>query len=218
MAKQKQTLKEKKKGKRSISDRQKTHAIISKLSYLGNRKAEKKIKKRLGEDWNIDRDLSTRRHKVFYNKKTNESVYSARGTKVSDFKDLKSDLEIVGSRFKKNLFRRSKRVKDEKKAFSKFSKKYSDYDRQGTGHSLGGAVIAELTKKDKDVEATAFSRGSFSTKGKYSRNLTDVVNPNDWISQRVLKQHGPQKKIIFGGKNAKHKFDKLSAHSINQFL
>jgi len=207
-----------KKGKRSMSSTQKKHSVMADAAYNSNKKAIKRVKKKLGEDWEIDRELSTRRHKVFYNPKTKESVYSARGTKATDFKDLVSDLAIVGSRFKKSLFRRSDRMKNERKKYQRFSEKYAGYERQGTGHSLGGAVIAELTKKDPQVETTAFARGTFSNRGRYGSNLTDVANRNDLISNRVFNQKGKQKRIMIGKKSFRHKFDKLGAHAMSQFI
>lgn len=199
-----------------MSSRQKSHAVMADAAYNSNKKAIRKIRQSLGNDWEIDRELSTREHKVFYNPKTNESVYSARGT--ASGKDIGTDLKIVASRFNKSAFRKSDRMKSEKENYTRFLEKYQDYEKQGTGHSLGGAIIAQLTKKTPEVEATAFSRGTFQNRGNFGENLTDVANKRDWISQRVFNQKGGQKRIMIGSKNKRHKWDKLGAHAMSQFI
>lgn len=199
-----------------MSSRQRTHALMAKAAYMSNKKALRTIQGELGAAWQLDRELSTREHKVFYNPTTNESVYSARGTASKS--DLGTDAAIVGSRFKSSLFRKSDRMKSEKKSYQKFTEKYRGTDRQGTGHSLGGAIIAQLTKKDSDVETTAFSRGTFQNRGNFGSNLTDVANSNDWISNRVFNQKGDQKRIMIGKNNSRHKWDKLGAHAVSQFI
>lgn len=205
-------------GKSAMSDTQRRHAVMADAAYNSNKKAIRKVRKSLGKEWEIDRELSTRRRKVFYNPNTKESVYSARGTKPTDRKDLKSDAAIVASRFKKNAFRKTGRMKNERKRFDQFDRKYSDYSRQGTGHSLGGAVIAELTRGRSDVETTAFARGTFSNQGRYGSNLTDVANRRDLISNRVFKQKGEQKKLMLHKNKKSYNWNRLGAHDMSQFL
>lgn len=205
-------------GKKHMSDANKEHAVFADATYNSNKKALRKIQAALGTDWEVDRERSTRKRKVFRNTKDHRVVYSARGTKPTDLKDLKTDAAIVASRFKKNAFKDSKRMRNERKHYAEFTEAYKDWQREGTGHSLGGAIIAELTKGDDDVLTTAFARGTVRNHGNYGSNLTDIANRRDLISNHVFGQKGNQSKIMVGRKKSRYLFDRLGAHDMSQFL
>lgn len=106
----------------------------------------------------VDTDLKLGPHTTVYkNTKDNRIVVAYRGTQVSDFSDMSTDLAIaLGA---ENI---SKRFRKHKRDFQNITAHYGDdKDYVVVGHSLGGSIASFITNEFDDVsEAHVFNPGS----------------------------------------------------------
>lgn len=91
------------------------------------------------KDFELDQALSTEEHSVFFNKTTNETVISYRGTTSLD--DVKTDSHIFMGREKN-----TERYKRSEEVYEKTRQKYEG-PITVTGHSLGGGLSLHIAEK-----------------------------------------------------------------------
>lgn len=97
--------------------------------------------------WEIDTELSSPEETIFHNSMTGKVVFSARGTDIKSFQDIKTDALLTTRPFGNwNSIERMQRSMDSfervKRVYS--SKGYSDFEV--TGHSLGGGVALHISR------------------------------------------------------------------------
>lgn len=96
--------------------------------------------------------LNTPTLDVFLNESAKTIIVAIRGTRISDFADLKADASIAFNRLKN-----SARYMQDKDDFREVVKVYppSQYTYVLTGHSLGGAILAQFLR---DFPFISFAR------------------------------------------------------------
>lgn len=97
--------------------------------------------------WEIDTDLSSSEETIFHNSATGKVIFSARGTDIKSFQDIKTDALLTTKPFGNwNSIERMQRSMDSfdrvKRVYS--NKGYSDFEV--TGHSLGGGVALYISR------------------------------------------------------------------------
>lgn len=172
-------------------------ASILEASYQPNRDAEETLSK---EGYKLDRNLSTREHKVFVDDKGNPNI-AYRGT--VNKKDIFSDFLLgVGLGYLDPRQRKSTNLV--KMVNEKYGKDPDLY-----GHSLGGALAENAGTSGK---ITTFNKGTAPKDAfKYiPPHQTDIRTKNDMVSMFSMFQRGGKKKQLEGNK------DLLKTHSISQ--
>lgn len=171
-------------------------ASILESSYQPNREAEQTLEK---EGYKLDRDLSTREHKVFISEDGTPNI-AFRGT--VNKKDIFSDalLGLGLSRFDPRQQQSNELVKRVNQKYGKAPDVF--------GHSLGGALAEKAGTTGK---VTTFNKGTAPSDAfKYiPENQEDVRTKNDVVSMFSIFQRG-KKKQLKGDK------DLLKTHSISQ--
>jgi hypothetical protein len=163
-------------GLRSKDDGQMTfYARMSQLAYKNEKDRIAGLKK---HGFVLDKDLSNDDVFVAHNPKTKEVVHgitgSRFGSKKHKWRDIRSDLGIVGG-----VDRMGKRTKEVETVIKKSIKKYGkDYDYTNTGHSLGGRVSSNVSKK-LGISHVGFNSGT---------------SPLGAVSDRIAKLFGKDKK------------------------
>ncbi len=130
-----------------------------------------KNKKDIG-DFKVDKSLSGKRTKVYFNEKENKPVIVHRGTK--SIQDMGSDVGLA-------FGHRGKRFKHAKKMQKKAEKKYGKDNMQTLGHSLGGIVAEEIGNKSQSVITLNKAKTPFGLNKKQS-NQHDIKTANDPVS------------------------------------
>lgn len=105
----------------------------------------------VGNGWNVDDELSDHHSTIYHNPNTKHTVVAFRGTK--DKHDLGTDaLLFLGLGGKTNRYKTANNITD--KVISKYGRENTSL----TGHSLGGDIASNVSK-NKDLDATTFSKG-----------------------------------------------------------
>lgn len=148
------TKKAKKKGENTnpLTDEQKKYAYLSDVAYKtgGNRSREVYLRKTVGDEYKIDRELSNKNHSVIHD--GNKTYVSFRGT--ANASDIATDAALAFGAENK-----TKRFRDSQNLLDSVIKKYGRENLVLTGHSLGGSIASTLGRKN-DIEAHVFNPGS----------------------------------------------------------
>lgn len=151
--------KKRKRDSGAISDEVRQYAILADAAYKTMQKSKLKEMDKIFEDHPYEylADSSTSKISVFRNKLDNSIITSFRGTKVSDFDDLLTDVHVaVGNE------KFSAHMKQAKRQMEKILKDFPDSKHVVVGHSLGGTVVRNMLENfaDKIDEGHAFNPGS----------------------------------------------------------
>lgn len=139
------------------------YAKLSKAAYMSREDAKGYI----SEKYVIDFELSNRNRTVFYDTERETAVIAFKGTDPSNFKDIGSDLYILG-----NVESLSSRFENAYSAVQRARLKYG-YERvEVTGHSLGGSQ-ALYVNRELGVRAYAFNPGAGP--GRFTSDLRDML-------------------------------------------
>jgi hypothetical protein len=142
-----------------------------KLGYLNSERKQGKRLKQFG--YLIDNDLTTNRHLVAYNPTTKKVLFVSRGTDVFSPADLTTDVAGIGL----NRLQNTVRYKQDESAYQKAKQKY-EAPVTLVGHSLGGAIVANLVKP----EDRAISYNGASLYQKRKENVYAYRTAGDPIS------------------------------------
>lgn len=181
------------------------YAVFSELAYKNPNQIEND---NIPENFTIDKDLSDRNRKVFYNPTTKEVVVSERGTELKDkknrYKDIQSDaLLFLG------LENYDPRVKQSKRKLNAIADKYSDADITYTGHSLGGQVASVVAKDKRVKKAITYNKGFSPLSDRGTGKATNYYTQGDLISNVGA--------LLSKGKNVVERSSKKNKHAINTF-
>jgi hypothetical protein len=119
----------------------------------------------------LDKKLSKKTAKVYFNPETKEAVVSHRGTQgLSDWKN--NVAHVVG------LYEKTDRYKKGKKIQEKAEKKYGSENISTLGHSQGSILASKLGKNTKEIiNVNSFYLGGLPSKNEYNiRSSKDVVS------------------------------------------
>jgi hypothetical protein len=114
----------------------------------------------------------------FYKAPDNTIVVGIRGTKPTDFRDVKADAMIAAGQLES-----SDRFKDDLNTLQQFQMKYppSANDYYGVGHSLGGAILDSFLKKGLLKNGVSYNPAI------QPQNLSDTNIPNE----RIFAENDP---------------------------
>lgn len=129
----------------------------------------------------LDSELSAKKHSVFHNSTTGETVISYKGTDPKNFDDLKTDM-VVASMFNEN---NTKRFKKSEQVYLDTVEKYGKVDAT-TGHSLGGDIALFVARKH-DIPSYTFNpaisfQKAFQTNPKNTSKQYIFRTKNDAVS------------------------------------
>lgn len=136
------------------------YGVVSQAAYMnGDQSKYSALFREHGMDgMTMDKDLSSKKNSVFYDRSTGHVVISYRGTDPSNSEDLFDDLAIA-----LGLENHTSRFKKAEKLYKQAAAKYGKENITITGHSLGGNIAATVAERH-DVEAHIFSPGLSLTK------------------------------------------------------
>ena len=163
------------------------------------------------DDFELDNELSTEEHSVFYNETTNETVISYRGT--TNLNDVKTDSHIFLGREKN-----TERYKRSEEVFEKTKNKYGN-NIIVTGHSLGGGISSHIGEK-YDVEGHHYNPGLSATqvfnKDHYNNESTQTIYRTKLdpvsIGGEIIGDHQPKRDVKTIGNDSNH-----HAHALENF-
>jgi hypothetical protein len=124
-------------------------------------------------DYKIDKSLSGKRTKVYYNEKENKPVVVHRGT--ASIQDIGTDIGLA-------FGHRGKRFNHAKKIQKKAEKKYGTENLHTLGHSLGGIVAEEVGGNSKNIITLNKAVTPLELNRKNGKNQTDIKTSNDPVS------------------------------------
>jgi hypothetical protein len=163
-------------------------------------KKPKEASKQIG-DYKLDKDLSTRKAKVYHDPKTNKTIVANRGTTgtLSDWtNNLRYGADIAtGNIF--NLYNKSDRMKQAEKVQKEAIKKYGKVDTN-IGHSQSGIITRNLNKKGLTKEVININPASFFEKPKKNEKT-------------YRSKYDPVSLFSRGSKTLKGPINPLKAHS-----
>ena len=160
---------------------------------------------------------------AYADEKTRKIIVSVRGTKLTDMKDIKADISlpinklVASQRYQKD----TKTLRDIMRRFDP-----SEWDYVLTGHSLGGAIVSELTR-EYPILGLAGS-GSSTGGGRHTATtFNSAIQPEDIISRTGIKRHYTSDDPLYktggfltpGHKNKRAKTERslLRAHALDNF-
>jgi putative lipase involved disintegration of autophagic bodies len=124
-------------------------------------------------DFKIDKKLSGKRTKVYYNEKEDMPVVVHRGT--ASIQDVGTDIGLA-------FGHRGDRFKHAKKIQKKAEKKYGADNMATIGHSLGGILAEEVGGNSKNVITLNKAVTPWELNRKNGENQTDIKTENDPVS------------------------------------
>jgi hypothetical protein len=167
------------------------------------------------DDFELDPELSSRRDKVYINKKTGKAVHTIAGT--DNTKDWINNLAIpLGLHHKTNRYKNAEDI--QKKAIQKYGKENVGL----VSHSQSGNIAENLTKRgltgkdnitlnpaiigshDPNIHVIRSDKDVVSALTRKNKNDTTIKSEGKWYDPRTyLKEHGTnilsRTKKIFGG-------------------
>lgn len=146
-------------GTRRDASQQDFYARMASVAYTeGADSRDKKLQKYKLKGFKVDPDLSNDDIATIYNPKTKEVVYAITGSRFTSKKhamrDIRSDVGIL-----LGTDRLGKRTRDVKSVINTAQDKYSEYEPTIVGHSLGGKVARNISKKT-GIDAIVYNYGS----------------------------------------------------------
>lgn len=146
-------------GTRRDASQQDFYARMASVAYTEGADArDKKLQKYKLKGFKVDPSLSNDDIAVIVNPKTKEVVYSITGSRFTSKKhamrDIRSDVGIL-----LGTDRLGKRTRDVKSVIDTAQDKYSGYEPTIVGHSLGGKVARNISKKT-GIDAIVYNYGS----------------------------------------------------------
>lgn len=155
------------------------------------------------DGYQVDKSLSGKRTKVYFNPETNKSVIVHRGT--DSIQDVGTDAALM-------LGYRGKRFEHAKKMQRKAEKKYGTENMHTLGHSLGGLVAEEVGGKSRNVITLNKAISPWEISRKNDENQTDIRTRNDPVS--MLNKYSDNRAHLIDSKSAnplaEHSSDTLS--------
>lgn len=114
------------------------------IKSLINASYENKPPEKIKNGWRIDRDLSNKTAKTYYNKNNNQAVVVHRGTQGA--RDWLNNLAYVTGTYKMtDRFKRGEKIQN------KAEEKYGKSNISTLGHSQGAVLARELGKDTKQI-------------------------------------------------------------------
>lgn len=156
-------------------------------------------------DFKIDKKLSGRRTKVYFNEAENKPVIVHRGT--DSIQDVGTDIGLM-------FGHRGKRFAHAKKMQKKAEKKYGTENMHTLGHSLGGIVAEEMGGKSKNIITLNKAVSPWEINRKTGKNQTDIKTSNDPVSMLNKFNHNGNKTSVIKSEGwnplAEHSSDVMS--------
>lgn len=156
-------------------------------------------------DFKIDKKLSGRRTKVYFNEAENKPVIVHRGT--DSIQDVGTDIGLM-------FGYRGKRFAHAKKMQKKAEKKYGTENMHSLGHSLGGIVTEEVGGKSKNIITLNKAVSPWEINRKTGKNQTDIKTSNDPVSMLNKFNHNGNKTSVIKSEGwnplAEHSSDVMS--------
>ena len=150
------------------------YARLSRAAYTPDRSAYLFGNMDELKGFELDGELSTKKHSVFHNNTTGETVIAYKGTDPKNFDDLKTDM-VVASVFNEN---NTKRFKKSEQVYLEAVEKYGKVDAT-TGHSLGGDIALFIGRKH-DIQSYTFNPA-------VSFQKAFQTNPNNTSKQYIFR-------------------------------
>jgi hypothetical protein len=151
-------------------------------------------------EYKIDKNLSGKRTKVYFNEKENKPVVVHRGT--ASIQDVGTDIGLA-------FGHRGKRFAHAKKIQKKAEKKYGTDNLHTLGHSLGGIVAEEVGGKSKNVITLNKAVTPWELNRKNGPNQTDIKTSNDPVS--MLNKFSKNKASVIKSEG----WDPLAEHTVD---
>lgn len=160
-------------------------------------------------DWSVDGELSDHHSTIYHNPNTKHTVVAFRGT--ADKQDLKTDALLF-----LNMGGKTKRYKDANALTDKVIAKYGKPNVSLTGHSLAGDIASNVSK-NKDLDATTFSKGRKLLPSKNApreKSLRSILDPLS--GNAVIPSAFSLPNLLIGGYGRVPK--SANPHSLNNFI
>lgn len=143
-------------------------------------------------DFVLDKELSTRKAKVYHDPKTNKTIVANRGTTgtVSDWtNNLRYGADLAtGNLF--NFYNKSDRMKQAEKVQKEAIEKYGKVDTN-IGHSQSGVITRELNKKGLTGEVININPATFYDKPKKNEKVyRSTYDPVSFFSKGATTLKG----------------------------
>ena len=165
--------------------------------------------KLVGDDWNVDKELSDHHSTVYHNGK--HTVVSFRGT--ADKHDLKTDAFLF-----LNMGGKTKRYKDANALTDKVIQKYGKQNTSLTGHSLSSDIASNVSK-NKDLDAYTFNKGRKLLPSKNAPREKSVRVIGDVLSgTSIIPSAFSLPNLLTGGYGKIPNLSKGHPHSLNNFI
>jgi len=157
------------------------------------------------EGFVLDKSLSSKTSKVYYNPETNQSVVAHRGT--AGFSDwFNNAVYAYGG---KDYYKYTPRYREAKEVQEKAQKKYGNDNITTIGHSQGGLQAEMLGTKSKEIITLNKATRPFSNTR--NKNQYDIRADKDIVSGLNPSQFNNGQEIIIPSKN----IGRLDAHKID---
>jgi hypothetical protein len=151
-------------------------------------------------DYKIDKSLSGKRTKVYYNEKENKPVVVHRGT--ASIQDVGTDLSLM-------FGHRGNRFKHARSVQKKAEKKYGTDQMVTLGHSLGGIVAEEVGGNSKNIITLNKAVTPWELNRKNGKNQTDIKTSNDPVS--ILNKFSKNKASVIKSEG----WNPLAEHTVD---
>jgi hypothetical protein len=193
---------------RNDEDRERqNYAVFSDLAYKNQIENDN-----IPNEFTLDKELSDRQRKTFYNPNTKEIVIAERGTEFKDKKNILKDL-ASDALLTFGLERYDPRIKQSKRNLDKVKQKYcpdGECNITTTGHSLGAGVSSYLARDPSVKKAVTYNKGFGIGTTRGTGKDINYYTQGDVISNLgALMSRG--KNIVTGTKNK-------NKHSLKNFL